>query len=285
MKDYMSYLKFDGWDINYQFPARSSNSCCSFYVLNDVANFFQFLKELRTDLDASFGSGKRLIIIAIHYEPYSNSLNPLGNLSGFAEYVDYFNPMIYDVKGVPIDTTGPKAPLDYQGEIARLFSFETSIEAWIRAGIPANKINGGLAFYGHAETALVDMSNSSNMYQPRSLTIPRGNSDEMQEEDPVCHGPKVFSGIWKYFDLRSQGVVNMTNTATVPWIRRYDNPASMPWLFKKDTKTFVSYEDTTSISAKAKHAAQKGLMGVMVSSPTSDYNNNLIGAAVSALNA
>ncbi|KAJ1822643.1 hypothetical protein LPJ60_001953 [Coemansia sp. RSA 2675] len=129
------------------------------------------------------------------------------------------------------------------------------------------------------------MSNSSNMYQPRSLTIPRGDSDDMQEEDPVCHGPKVFSRIWKYSDLPSQGVINTTNTATVPWIRRYDNPTSTLWLFKKCTKTFLSYEDTTSISAKAKHAAQKGLMGVMVSSLTSDYNNDLISAAVSALNA
>ncbi|KAJ2029406.1 hypothetical protein IWW57_001730 [Coemansia sp. S610] len=232
MKDHMSYLKFDGWEISYQFPARSGNSCYSFDVLNDVANFFQFLKELRTDLDASFGSGKKLITIAIHCEPFSNPLNPLGNLSGFAEYVDYFNPVIYDIKGVPIDTMGPKAPLDYQGEIARLFSLETSIEAWIRAGIPANKINGGLAFYGRAETALVDMSNLSNMYQPRSLAIPRGDSDDMQEEDPVCHGPKVFSRIWKYSNLRSQGVINTTNTATVLWIRRYDNPTSTPWLFK-----------------------------------------------------
>ncbi|KAJ2792124.1 hypothetical protein GGI18_000644 [Coemansia linderi] len=285
MTQWMQEFGFDGWDIDFEYPGRQGNSCHQFDAREDTPNFLLFLKDLRHRMDSEFGESTKLITIATHFQPFSGSQGPMSDVSEFANYVDYFNPMLYDFNGVWSDTTGPNAPLDYTKGKALQFSFKSSIQSWIDAGIPASKINAGLPFYGRTVTAHGDMASSPDMYQPLSKTIPRGDGDDKEESDISCGGPKLFSGIWKYANLRSEGVLDSPDSATAPWIRRYDNATNTPWLFNKETRDFVSYDDTTSINAKAGFAAEKGLAGVMIWPITNDYDNELVNAAQSAFNA
>ncbi|KAJ2879074.1 hypothetical protein IWW38_006185 [Coemansia aciculifera] len=189
--------------------------------------------------------------------------------------------MLYDFNGVWSDATGPNAPLDYAtGTKSLQFSFKSSIQSWIDAGIPAGKINAGLPFYGRTVTATADMSNAKDMYQPLSKTIPHGDGDDKEETDISCGGPKLFSGIWKYANMRTEGVLDSPDSAAEPWIRRFDKTTGTPWLYNKDTKDFVSYDDAASISAKADFAAEKGLAGVMIWPVTNDYDSELVNAVL-----
>ncbi|KAJ2864154.1 hypothetical protein GGH94_003102 [Coemansia aciculifera] len=282
MTQWMQDHGFDGWDVDYEYPGRQGDSCHTFDAREDTPNFLQFLKDLRHRIDSEFGAGTKLITVATRFQPFDGPQGPMNDVSEFAKYVDYFNPMLYDFNGVWSDTTGPNAPLDYTKGKALQFSFKSSIQSWIDAGIPVSKINAGLPFYGRTVTANSDMANSRDMYQPLSKTIPRGDGDDKEESDISCGGPKLFSGIWKYTNLRSEGVLDAPDSATAPWVRQYDNATNTPWLFNKETKDFVSYDDMASIGAKAEFAAEKGLAGVMIWPITNDYDNELVNAVLTA---
>ncbi|KAJ2457897.1 hypothetical protein GGF42_002403 [Coemansia sp. RSA 2424] len=282
MTRWMQEFDLDGWDVDFEYPGRQGNSCHPFDARQDTPNFLLFLRELRHRLDTEFGTATKLITIATRFQPFDGPQGPMSDVSEFAKYVDYFNPMLYDFNGVWSDTTGPNAPLDYAKGKALQFSFKTSIQSWIDAGIPAGKINAGLPFYGRTVTASGDMADSRDMYQPLSKTIPRGDGDDKEETDVSCGGPKLFSGIWKYANMRSEGILDAPDSAAEPWIRRFDNATNTPWLFNKDTKDFVSYDDTASIGAKAEFAAEKGLAGVMVWPITNDYDSELVNAVLYA---
>ena len=62
-----------------------------------------------------------------------------------AEYLDYINVMTYDYHGTWEDITGHNAPL-YGG--AHGFGADDTIRAYLDAGVPAEMMNLGLAFYG-----------------------------------------------------------------------------------------------------------------------------------------
>ncbi|PIA14062.1 chitinase [Coemansia reversa NRRL 1564] len=278
MKDY----ELDGWDVDFEYPGRQGDSCHPFDSA-DTANFLEFVQELRQRLNSEFEDAK-LITLATRFQPFDGPSGPMSDVSDFAGSVDYFNLMLYDFNGVWSETTGPNAPFDFAQGKGLQFSFKSSIQSWIDAGIPANKINGGIPFYGRTVTATTDMSETSDMYQSLVKQIPQGDSDDREETDPSCGGPKAYSGIWKYANLRSEGALDTADSAVSPWIRQFDDVTYTPWLYNTETQDFVSYDDTTSIAAKAQFARDAGLAGLMVWHITNDYENELLNALTSSLN-
>lgn len=120
-----------------------------------------------------------------------------------------------------------------------------------------------------------DMSNT-NQYQAQVAgQPPHGDSYDAVWKDPYCSkDPGGLSGIWRYGNLRSQGVLTSPTEAVSPWIRHWDNVTQTPWLFNTKTKDFVSYDDPKSIAIKVDYALCKGLGGVMVWSVDEDSDNN-----------
>ncbi|KAJ1794490.1 hypothetical protein LPJ59_004521 [Coemansia sp. RSA 2399] len=265
----------DGWDVDFEYPGRQGNSCHPFDAANDTPNFLQFLTDLRQQLGS-----EKLITLATRFQPFDGAQGPMADVSAFAPLVDLVNIMIYDFNGVWSETTGPNAPLDHAEGKGLQFSARSSVQAWIDAGIPENKLNAGLAFYGRTVTASTDepATGEKSMYWPLRKAIPRGDSDDREEADPSCGGPEVFSGIWKYSNLRSEGVLDAPDSAASPWVRRFDNATGTPWLFNAETRDFVSYDDALSIGAKAQFAVSRGLAGVMVWPITNDYEGELLSA-------
>lgn len=54
--------------------------------------------------------------------------------------------MTYDINGAWNPQTGPNAPL----KTSKGVSFSSAIDTWTSLGVPANKLTGGLAFYGRS---------------------------------------------------------------------------------------------------------------------------------------
>ncbi|KAJ2887552.1 hypothetical protein FB639_001233 [Coemansia asiatica] len=288
MIEWIRDYQLDGWDIDYEYPGRQGDSCHKFDAQSDTPNFLQFLTELRDQIDSEFppteDRGRKLITLATRFQPFDGPNGPLADVSGFAEPVDLINLMLYDFNGAWSDTTGPNAPVDFAPHKGLQFSFKSSIDQWIDAGIPAEKLVAGLPFYGRTVTAMGDMTEAKDMYESlkRSL-IPQGDSDDIEESDPSCGGPKAFSGIWKYRNIRNEILGEDGEEPSGPWVRRFDETTGTPWLFNKDTRDFVSYDDAQSIAAKTKYAVmEKSLAGVMVWAMTNDYNNELLNSIYSA---
>jgi chitinase len=177
--------------------------------------------------------------------------------------------MTYDINGAWNPETGANSPLDAPNGNN---SFNSAIDFWISSGVPSSKLTGGLPFYGRSTTAKEDMTKSGSLYQDQlSGGPPKGDSDDTKYQDPNCSkDPGGLSGIWKFGNLISQGVLDTPTTTKAPWVRTWDDESSTPWLFNPSTKVFISYDDPLSIAAKVKSAQSKGLAGVMVWSVDQD---------------
>ncbi|KAJ2559050.1 hypothetical protein EV175_000510 [Coemansia sp. RSA 1933] len=279
MVNYIDTNDLDGVDIDWEYPGRLGDTCNVFDAANDTPNYLKFLTSLRAALTTKFGEGKKLITLAIRVQPFDINGAPTDDVSGFAKVVDYGNLMQYDINGGWNNDTGPNAPFNYEQGKGLQVSFVSAIDAWTKAGWPANQLTAGLAFYGRSTIALEDMTKDpTNQYQPQSSTVPLGDSEDASWYD-ACAGTTANSGTWQWKNLRGQGVLTSPDTAASPWVRQWDSVSQTPWLFNPSTKQFISYDDPTSLKIKVDYAASKGLAGTMIWSENMDYNNELISIA------
>ncbi|KAJ2252499.1 hypothetical protein GGI13_003246 [Coemansia sp. RSA 455] len=279
--EYLKAHNLDGVDIDWV-----SSECNKVDVPNDANNLLVFVRELRQALDsAAMPSGaRRLLALGVGMTPFVGaSGQPLGDVSGFANWVDYINVLAYDVNGQQ-SNTGPNAPLNFEYGRGVQQSLVTAIDNWTQAKFPANQITAGLAFYGRSSTAKTDMSMQPwNVYQPQEDGLPRGDNDDGLWADRCTGKPASYSGVWSYGNLRKQGLLQSGDSAVSPWQRYWDSVSLTPWLFNPSSKVFISYDDQSSISAKVSHVVGKGLKGVTVYDITMDYNNELISVVWGAI--
>lgn len=259
----------DGIDIDWEYPGRQGAGCNAVDEANDAKNFLTLLQELRKAL----GNTKELTA-AVHVRTFDTPSGNMKDVSAYAKVLTRVNLMTYDINGAWNTTTGPNAPFNFAPGHGDADSFVSAIDNWMKAGMPANKISPGLAFYGRATTTTQAIKN--NLYQPQVQgQVPKGDSYDAFWQDPYCSkDPGGNSGIWRYGNLRSQGVLTSPTQAASPWIRQWDNVTQTPWLLNPQTKMFISYDDPKSIAVKVNYASCKGLGGVMVWSVDEDSKNN-----------
>ncbi|KAK4521768.1 COPII subunit [Mucor velutinosus] len=263
--DFIEKYKTDGVDIDWEYPGKQAAGCNE-VADNDADNFLLLLKELRQALDEKFPNEHKEISMAVHVQPFIKSGVPMTDLKPFVPYFDHVNLMTYDINGAWATTTGPNAPFQAEEGKGAPFSFVESIRDWKKAGVPADKITAGLAFYGRAMKAQVDMRQQTDQFQASEAGAPKGDSDDAYWSDPYCNKEAGgLSGIWKWTNLRKEGLLQDDMvTPGKGWERNWDQVSQTPWLFNPDTKHFISYDDPESLNIKVEHALCEDLAGVMV---------------------
>ncbi|KAG0228829.1 hypothetical protein BGW42_001909 [Actinomortierella wolfii] len=274
--------KPDGWDmhgidLDWEYPGRNG-AICNRVSPNDSANYLILLKELRAALDAEFPNDHKLLTAAVRVEPFDGADGkPLSNMAAYVPYYDFINVMAYDIHGGWSSTTGPNAPfnIDPRGDP---FSFTQAIQSWLNAGWPKDKLVMGTAFYGRSVTSTIDMSAVSppSQFAPKTNVTPKGGPSDSNEINFFCNEGSNYSGMWKWKEIRENILTTSLTTPAAGWSRFWDDVTQTPWLFRKSDKTFISYDDPTSISIKVQHAKSLGLRGVMYWDMTYDYNNELL---------
>jgi len=276
--------KLDGIDIDWEFPGRQGMSCNAVDKAHDTDNYLLFLQEYKS-AKAKLKS-KTELTMAVRIAPFDKNGSPLANVAKFAALTDRINIMAYDLNGGGSSVTGPNAPLQDKKDPAS--SAVGAVKAWYKAKWPLGKMTLGVPFYGRAVTTKNGLSAATiqkikagqsvkvNMLGvPIVSTAPQGDSDDAKWAEPCPGAPAVFSGVWKWANIRSQGI--LTNKKT--WIGGWDATSQTPWLYNVDNRSFVSYDDTKSIKIKAKYAAcTAGLAGVMIWDLSQDYKNELLNA-------
>ncbi|KAI9346359.1 glycoside hydrolase superfamily [Pilaira anomala] len=257
----------DGVDIDWEYPGRQGAGC-NVFDGSDITNYAILLQELRDTLDQEFEKGSKEISIAGDTIGFSGTS---ADITSIGQSVTRVNMMTYDINGAWNPQTGPNAPL----QTSKGASFSSAIDTWTSLGVPANKLTGGLAFYGRSTTAKGDMSDG-NMYQDQVQGAPpKGDSNDAPYQDPFCaKDPGGLSGIWSFNNMMSEGLLDTPLTAKEPWVRYWDEASSTPWLFNPQTKVFISYDDPKSIGIKANEAKSRGLDGIMIWSVNQDTSNN-----------
>lgn len=206
----------DGLDLDWEYPGYGAKDgdYVNGYSTEDTANFTTLVKELRETLGPN-----RLISYA------ASDSGKYMDHKAVLEYVDYINVMTYSMGDPPYKHN---SPLYKSFQNAR--GGAESIEIFYGKGVPYNRMNYGIAYYGHGD---------GNIY-PSSVQYYRINQILTQ-------------GTWT-----DKGV---THDVTGYNKRYWDATGMVPYLGDASGRMYASYEDLESIEIKIKYIKNKGLLG------------------------
>ena len=222
---FVKYFNFDGIDVDWEYPGMDKATRSA-----DRKNFTSLLSELRTALDsASRIDGKKylLTIASGAFEPYLTYTEP----AVIAPLVDYFFVMTYDFVGQWNDVTGHHTNL-YPSSFKKTgYSVDRIVKAYIRSGIPGNKIVIGAAAYGRKWN---EVESSKN-------------------------------GLFKV--AKGEGSISYAKITQLEKSRDYlkcwDKDACAPYLFSNKYKSFISYDSPESVRRKVDYVNIHSLGGIM----------------------
>jgi chitinase len=252
---------FDGFDIDWEFPASPNGHTGNHYGPQDTANYAALLAEFRSQLDA-LGQGHYRLTAAVPSGPGDIDLLDVGAL---ASTLDMANIMSYDMHGA-WETAGPtnfQAPLydSMSSPAARSgLTINDAINAYLMRGLPADKITMGVPLYGRGWTGVPD-GGQHGLYQ--SVTGPTAAF-------PFSQQP----GVAMYKELQAAGMLGNLF---------FDNQTKGSWVY--DGTNFFTIESPQSLTAKRQYIRDKHLAGIMMYSlEADDLASTLLNAATGFIN-
>ncbi|MFE9539371.1 glycosyl hydrolase family 18 protein [Streptomyces sp. NPDC006691] len=162
---------FDGIDIDWEYPNACGLSCDT----SGATALTNVLSALR----AKFGSSA-LVTAAVTADGSTGGKMDAADYGGAAAYVDWYNVMTYDFFGA-WDAKGPTAPhsplTSYNGIPIAGFNTDAAIQKFIGKGVPANKLNLGIGFYGRGWTGVTQDAPGGTATGPAPGTYEQGIED------------------------------------------------------------------------------------------------------------
>jgi len=241
--NFITNYGFDGIDLDWEYPVSGGLSTNSKRP-EDKQNFTLLLQKIREKLDAQEALDNKQYLLTIAGGAGSSYVNNV-EIKKISAYLDYVNIMTYDLHGTWDAYTDFHAPLYSNSDSSPQYksSIDSSINAWLNASFPSDKLILGIPFYGYIYQS-VSRSNSG-LYQ----TYTGANSISY----------RVIAG--KY--LNKPGFVRYFHTQSL-----------VPWIY--NGSTFISYEDPQSIALKADYIREKNLGGAMIWELSQDSNEILL---------
>ena len=233
----------DGLDMDWEYPGMYGAG--NPYKPEDRENFTHLMKELREAMDAT---GKKLILTfaSAGWKKYYDYVD----LDEVMKYADYMNVMTYDnvgggtpytahhtnlgwVKPEHLKNTPAASIIEERDYRLDPRSAEKIINFCIGKGVDPKQIVIGGAFYGKGWKGVP--SDNNGLYQ-------------------VNEGPRrnvSYSSIIEEYENKNG------------YVKYWDPVAKAPYLYNKDKKEFITYEDKESIQLKTEYAIENGLGGIM----------------------
>ncbi|MCK9526812.1 MAG: glycoside hydrolase family 18 protein [Limnochordia bacterium] len=240
--DILREFELEGIDLDWEYPCYSVAGIASHPA--DKRNFTLLLKELRRALDEEGQrDGKHyLLTIATGADQYYLDGTEMDQVE---KYLDWVQLMTYDMRGGFNAFTGHHTNLyTPTGDLFRI-SVDASVNMFVKAGVPKEKIVIGAAFYSRMWQ---NVPNSNNgLHQ---MTAGAGGSGPMYTELAAEYINK--NGFTRYFDDEAQA----------------------PYLF--DGQTFITYDDEESLRAKCLYVKEHGLKGIMFWEYNCDQTGTLL---------
>ncbi|GAB6990709.1 glycoside hydrolase family 18 protein [Paenibacillus pini] len=235
---------FDGVDLDWEYPSYGEADIAS--SPDDKRNFTLLLKTIRESLDRVGQQDHKhyLLTIAAGADQYYIDGTEMDQVQ---QYLDFVQLMTYDMRGGFQVLTGHHTNLyTSTGDLFRI-STDASVRMFINAGVPADKIVIGAAFYSRMwqhvpdrQDGLLQMAGTTGGYGPNFMTLE----------------------------------ANYINTNG--YSRYWDEEACAPFLF--DGNNFISYDDEESIGHKCDYIKNHKLGGIMFWEYSCDLTHKLINA-------
>ena len=217
-----AYFKTDGIDLDWEYPAIKGFPEHAFRK-EDRKNFTALLKELREtngkDFELSFAAGG-----------FTSYIDSSIEWKEAIRYVSFINVMTYDLVHGYSTVSGHHTPLYSTKQQTE--STDHAVQMLLKAGVPADKIVIGAAFYG------------------RFFQIDEGSDVDLYKPCRFSHG---FS--FKY----SADSLSVQNGFEKNW----DDTAQAPYAINRKRRLLATYDDEKSVALKTKYAIQNKLGGIM----------------------
>lgn len=241
--EFLKKHELDGLDFDWEYPGLPGNN--NIHRPEDKENFTALLHECRQALDELDGDEKHylLTIAAAAFSGYLEHTE----MDVVAEYLDFINIMTYDFTGEWANITGHHTNL-YKPELdSTAMSVEGSIELFVNAGVPAEKLLIGAAFYGRS----------------------------WQEVSPENNGLGQPATGLAGTDLKYKSILR-DYLSDPAFLELRDTSAAAPFLWNPEERIFITYEDPESLKRKAKFVNDKGLRGIMFWQYFGDHEETLL---------
>lgn len=244
----------DGMDLDWEYPGQGVAGIK--YRAEDKRNFTLLLQTLRGQLDAASDAERRtgrdryvLTIASADREFFDHT-----EMEKLHVFLDWLNIMSYDFFNSLTSTTGHHAGL-HASEFAAPTdrNADKSGRQHLAAGIPADKLVLGVAFYGRGFAGVKPLNNGLNQPYQR------------------------YEGDHSYAELVEKLI------GSQGFVRHWDERAKAPFLWNGAARTFITYDDPQSIRAKADYVRENRLGGMMFWELSQDRNDELLDVIVTSL--
>ena len=222
---------FDGIDLDWEFPAAT-----------DKENFTALLKEFRKQLTALGATNREHYLLTIAAPAGSQNYSNM-DLRAAAEQLDFLNMETYDYHGTWETSTNHAAPLlesPFDPAKGEGFYIEGTIRAYLKAGVPAEKMVLGIPSYGRGWTGVPNLK--KGLYQTSTAAAPSPMGDTLET-----------AGVATYRTLE-------TFTASGFGLH-HDLLSFADWLYDPGTETYWSFDDVPTVAGKMDYARFRGLGG------------------------
>ena len=266
---------FDGFNIDWEFPTAA-----------DTQNFTALLKEFRRQLNAlGKTTGKQYVMSFDGPAGAQNYVNI--DLKHAAEQVDFITVDGYNYAGSWDAQTNHASPLfdDKQDPLnGQGLDIDSTVNAYLKAGVPAKKYTMGLPLYGAGWTGVSNVNHGLYQNSTGPSAVPFANGQ------PGCTD---LTGATPGCDLLlTQGIATyatLANLSANGYTRTYDGQRIAVTLYNPASGTFYTYDDPATALLKMIYIDVKvpgGLGGAYVwALKDDDANGTMVKTMAKALGA
>jgi chitinase len=244
---------FDGFNIDWEFPTAA-----------DTENFTALLEEFRTELDAlSKTTGKQYVMSFDGPAGEQNYQNI--DLKHAAEQVDFITVDGYNYAGSWDTQTNDASPLfdDRQDPLyGQDLDIDATVNAYLKAGVPAKKYTMGLPLYGAGWTGVPAVNHGLYQESTGPSPVPLANGQGLCTD---------LSGATAGCDLLltpgTATYATLANLTANGYARFFDPSRIAVSLYNPNTETFYTYDDPYTVFLKMLYVEGKvpgGLGGAYV---------------------